>query len=131
MGHDVPTMIGVDHRGVAERINKLIPDYMLMGERGMADMGEMEMPLPDNTLPMMSGSGPFGAMEMGGMFTVVKVRDGLARNDYKDPGWYQHPQGTQAYEWQGEAPAVERKPAAPKADSDFKVKKPSGGHAGH
>ena len=93
MGHDVPTMIGVDHRGVAERINKLIPDYMLMGERGMADMGEMEMPLPDNTLPMMSGSGPFGAMEMGGMFTVVKVRQGLARNDYKDPGWYQHPAG--------------------------------------
>ena len=72
MGHDVPTMIGVDHRGVAERINKLIPDYMLMGERGMADMGEMEMPLPDNTLPMMSGQGPFGALEMGGMFTVVK-----------------------------------------------------------
>ena len=91
MGHNVPTMIGVDHRGVVERINKLIPDYMLMGERGMADMGEMEMPLPDNTLPMMSGSGPFGAMEMGGMFTVVKVRDGIARNDYKDPGWYQHP----------------------------------------
>ncbi|HZN25424.1 MAG TPA: copper oxidase, partial [Burkholderiales bacterium] len=45
MGHNVPTMIGVDHRGVAERINRLIPDYMLMGERGMADMGEMEMPL--------------------------------------------------------------------------------------
>ena len=61
----------------------------------------MEMPLPDNTLPMMSGSGPFGAMEMGGMFTVVKVRDGLARNDYKDPGWYTHPPGTLAYEWTG------------------------------
>src|SRR5215204_5282562 len=86
MGHDVPTMIGVDHRGVAERINKLIPDYMLMGERGMADMGEMEMPLPDNTLPMMSGSGPFGAMEMGGMFTVVKIRDNQKAGDYSDPG---------------------------------------------
>ena len=58
MGHDVPTMIGVDHRGVAEKITKLVPDYMVMGERGMADMGEMEMPLPDNTLPMMTGSGP-------------------------------------------------------------------------
>ena len=31
---------------------------MVMGERGMADMGEMEMPLPDNTLPMMTGTGP-------------------------------------------------------------------------
>jgi FtsP/CotA-like multicopper oxidase with cupredoxin domain len=132
MGHDVPTMIGVDHRGVAERINKLIPDYMLMGERGMADMGEMEMPLPDNTLPMMSGSGPFGAMEMGGMFTVVKVRDGLPRHDYQDPGWYQHPRGTVAYEWKGEAPAVTRTPAAPGGGPEFRVKKPSGGgHAGH
>ena len=45
-----------------------------MGERGMADMGEMEMALPDNTLPMMTGQGPYGAMEMGGMFTMVKVR---------------------------------------------------------
>jgi hypothetical protein len=34
------------------------PDYMVMGERGMADMGEMEMPLPDNTVPMMTGKGP-------------------------------------------------------------------------
>jgi len=29
----------------------------------------------------------------------VKVREGLARNDYRDPGWYQHPKGTVAYEW--------------------------------
>ena len=98
MGHDVPTMIGVDHRGLAKRVISLVPDYMVMGERGMADMGSMEMPLPDNTLPMMTGKGPFGAMEMGGMFTVVKVRDGLARNDYRDPGWYQHPKGTVAWE---------------------------------
>ncbi|HEX6636323.1 MAG TPA: multicopper oxidase domain-containing protein, partial [Steroidobacteraceae bacterium] len=130
MGHDVPTMIGVDHRGVAERINKLIPDYMLMGERGMADMGEMEMPLPDNTLPMMSGSGPFGALEMGGMFTVVKVREGLARNDYKDPGWYKHPAGTVAYEWKGEAPPAERRSGARPEGAQFNVRKPSG-HAGH
>ncbi|HEX6319809.1 MAG TPA: copper oxidase, partial [Burkholderiales bacterium] len=73
MGHGVPTMIGVDHREVAQRIIKLVPDYMVMGERGMADMGEMEMPLPDNTLPMMTGAGPFGPIEMGGMFSVVKV----------------------------------------------------------
>lgn len=97
MGHDVPTMIGVDHRGMTKRLVSLIPDYMTMGERGMADMGEMEMPLPDNTLPMMSGRGPFGPVEMGGMFTVVKVREGLARGDYRDPGWYRHPAGTVAY----------------------------------
>lgn len=58
MGHAVPTMIGVDHRGLVSKIQKLVPDYMVMGERGMADMGEMEMPIPENTLPMMTGTGP-------------------------------------------------------------------------
>ena len=99
MGHDMPTMIGVDHRGLAPRLVKLIPDYMVMGERGMADMGAMEMPLPENTLPMMTGAGPFGPLEMGGMFTVVKVREGISRQSYADPGWYRHPAGTVSREW--------------------------------
>jgi FtsP/CotA-like multicopper oxidase with cupredoxin domain len=131
MGHDVPTMIGVDHRGIANRITRLIPDYMVMGERGMADMGEMEMPLPDNTLPMMSGSGPFGAIEMGGMFTVVKVREGLARGDYKDPGWYQHPEGTVAHEWTGDAPRVARPANTPNPDEEAINVRRGGGHAPH
>jgi manganese oxidase len=101
MGHSVPNMIGVDHRGTAKKIMNLIPDYMVMGERGMADMGEMEMPLPDNTLPMMTGQGPYGAVEMGGMFTCIKVRDTQKRGDYTDPGWYKHPKGTMSYEWTG------------------------------
>ncbi len=105
MGHAVPTMIGVDHRDVVQKIQKLVPDYMVMGERGMADMGEMEMPLPDNTLPMMTGQGPMGALEMGGMFSVIKVRKDLARHDYRDPGWYAHPPGTVAREWNGEETA--------------------------
>jgi hypothetical protein len=130
MGHNVPTMIGVEQRDIAERINKLVPDYMVMGGKGMADMGEMEMPLPDNTLPMMTGSGPFGALEMGGMFTVVKVREGLARNDYTDPGWYKHPRGSVAYEWKGVAPVAERKDAAPATEAALNVRKP-GGHQGH
>ena len=97
LGHQVPTMIGVEQQDIAKKSSGLVPDYMVMGEKGMADMGAMEMPLPANTLPMMTGQGPFGAIEMGGMFTVVKVREGLARNDYKDPGWYKHPDGTVAY----------------------------------
>ena len=79
MGHDVPTFIGVDTSATSPKaIRKLVPDYMAMGSPGMAEMGEMEMPLPDNTLPMMTGFGQFGPIEMGGMFTVVKVREGLA-----------------------------------------------------
>jgi hypothetical protein len=130
MGHDVPTMIGVDHRGVARSIMNLVPDYMVMGERGMADMGEMEMPLPDNTLPMMTGAGPFGPLEMGGMFTVVKVREGLARGDFRDPGWYKHPPGTVAYEWTGAPPAAARA-AAPAADARTLNVRKGGGHGHH
>jgi len=99
MGHDVPTMIGVDHQGLSKKISQLIPDYMVMGERGMADMTEMEMPLPDNTVPMMTGEGPFGSVEMGGMFSVVKVRSGQQPNDYSNPGWFRHPKGTRASQY--------------------------------
>ncbi|MFT5259415.1 MAG: FtsP/CotA-like multicopper oxidase with cupredoxin domain [Saprospiraceae bacterium] len=98
MGHNVPNMIGVDQRPVQESLSKLLPGYMVMGERGMADMGEMVMPLPANTLPMMTGEGPFGPIEMGGMFTVLKVRDGQKPGDYSDPGWYDYPEGTVCYE---------------------------------
>jgi hypothetical protein len=137
MGHKIPTLIGVDHRGIAQKIVKLVPDYMVMGERGMADMGAMEMPLPDNTLPMMSGTGPFGPIEMGGMFTVLKIREGLARGDYKDPGWYAHPQGTVAYEWTGAEPAVQRASPQPAASTpalaggrELRARKPTG-HGAH
>lgn len=133
MGHDVPTMIGVDQRGVLEKINKLVPDYMVMGNTG-GSMGDMEMPLPDNTLPMMTGQGPFGGIEMGGMFTTVKIRKGLARNDYKDPGWYKHPNGTVAYEWkgaEGEMPTTSSAPAAQAKPGETVLKVRKGTHHGH
>ncbi|MEW6759847.1 MAG: copper oxidase [Pseudomonadota bacterium] len=138
MGHDVPTLIGVDHRGVAEKITKLVPDYMVMGEKG-GSMGDMEMPLPDNTLPMMTGQGPFGGVEMGGMFTVLKVRKDQKAGDYGDPGWYKHPAGTVAYEWKGEAPAAVRQqdagghsmPAAKTPEVEVTVRKPRGDQGHH
>jgi hypothetical protein len=104
---------------------------MVMGERGMADMGEMEMALPENTLPMMTGRGQFGPIEMGGMFTTVKVREGLARNDYKDPGHYKNPPGTVAFEWTGQLPVAERPAPAAASKVSLKVRKPTAGHAGH
>jgi FtsP/CotA-like multicopper oxidase with cupredoxin domain len=138
MGHDVPTMIGVEQRDLVKRIQRLTPDYMAMGRDGMAEMGEMEMPLPDNTLPMMTGRGPFGALEMGGMFTTIKVREGLARDDWRDPGWFKHPPGSVAREWTGDAPAAPSAPspttpatpaAAAATTPDWRARKPAG--SGH
>jgi manganese oxidase len=97
MGHAVPNMLNVRHRDLDAKIRALVPGYMAMGETGMSEMAEMQMPLPENTLPMMMGEGPFGPLEMGGMFTVIKVRDSVARGDYSDPGWYEHPPGTVAW----------------------------------
>jgi manganese oxidase len=98
MGHNVRNFIGVDQKELAKAVRKLVPDYMPMGSAGMADMGSMEMPMPDNTLPMMTGFGQFGPIEMGGMFTTMKVREGMAADDYRDPGPYKHPGGTVAFE---------------------------------
>ncbi|MEJ7731125.1 MAG: copper oxidase [Polyangiaceae bacterium] len=92
MGHDVPNLIGVDQKGVEGKIRGMLPGYMAMGETGMGGM--MEMGRPKNTLPMMTGKGPYGDIEMGGMFTVLKVRDDLT--SYEDPGWYTPPPGTLA-----------------------------------
>jgi manganese oxidase len=106
MGHTVPNMLGVKHDDLDGKIQSLVPGYMSMGQDGMADMAEMQMPLPENTLPMMMGQGPFGPLEMGGMFTVIKVRENLARDDYRDPGWYEHPPGTVAWKLEdGKTPA--------------------------
>jgi manganese oxidase len=116
MGHDIANPLGVDQTGVANKIQSLLPGYVAMGKNGMAEHSEhlamanmsseqmqgmkgMHHGMhgagfdgPRNTLPMMTGEGQFGPIEMGGMFTVVKIRDQLV--GYKDPGWYQNPPGT-------------------------------------
>lgn len=100
MGHDLPNTLGVDQSGIEQQIREMLPGYMAMGEGGMAehqkhvDMGHM--PGPPNTMPMMTGKGPHGNIEMGGMFTMIKVRDDHPRGDYTDPGWYDAPSGTVA-----------------------------------
>jgi hypothetical protein len=96
MGHTIPNIVGIKQKDVTQRIEKLVPGYMAMGEGGMHEMAEMAemMPGPRNTLPMMTGTGPFGSIQMGGMFTILKVREGITT--YDDPGWYQHPPGTVA-----------------------------------
>jgi len=92
MSHDLPNMMGVKQAGIEAKVRKILPRYMAMGENGMGNM--MDMGRPANTLPMMAGAGPFGPVEMGGMFTILKVRDGI--QSYADPGWYSQPAGTTA-----------------------------------
>lgn len=96
MGHDVPNLLGVDQKQVTKHIETVIPEYMAMGENGMEEhqMHAKHMQGPANTLPMMTGDGPFGPIGMGGMFTLLKVRDKWSPG--QDPGWYNNPPGTVA-----------------------------------
>ena len=105
MQHDLPNLTGINKHGIEERIKQFFPDFMgLMNINGMSDMFEMygtnemmdmgfKMKYPSNLSPIGS-PGPFGVIEMSGMFTIFKVRDNLT--SYVDPGWYQHPPGTVA-----------------------------------
>jgi hypothetical protein len=95
MGHDFGNLIGMREEGLNERIRRLIPGYMVMGTTGMAEMGEMGMKVPANSLPMIGGPGQHDYITMGGMFNILKVRDRLPA-DGSDPGWYPSPVGTLA-----------------------------------
>lgn len=95
MGDKFPNMIGVEPGKLDEKIRaSLLPGYMTMGTNGMGDMATMGMKMPRNSLPMMGAPGPFDVIDMSGLMTVLKVREGLT--SYDDPGWYQHPPGTVA-----------------------------------
>ena len=125
MGHNVRNMIGVSKKDFAKAVGKLAPDAMAMGSTGMA-MGEMEMPMPDNTLMMMTGTGPFGSIEMGGMFTTMKIRAGLARDDYRDPGPYEYPEGTLAHAVDAPAGQVPRQTGSKKTGKPDEMKSMKG-----
>jgi hypothetical protein len=66
---------------------------------------------------------------MGGMFSMLKVRRGLKRGDYSDPGWFQHPPGTLAREVGDAPPATSAPaPATRASDVEVQVRKPQGHH---
>ncbi len=94
MGHDALNLLGANVKGLDGRVGRLVPGYMTMGASGMGDMHAMA--LPKNSISMLGGKGPFGVIDMGGMFTNLKVREKL--NGTGDPGWYEHPAGTVASE---------------------------------
>jgi len=94
MGHGLPNMIGYEPGDLDARLRRYLPDYMTMGHEGMHDMAEMGMRNPRNSIPMLGARGPYDAITMGGMFTILKVRGGITT--YDDPGWYDMPPGTRA-----------------------------------
>jgi hypothetical protein len=99
MGDKFPNMIGVTPGDLDTRVQSLLPGYMTMGTDGMAEHGSHiergHVQAPPNSIPMRGGPGPFDYITMGGLFTVLKVRENLKSYD-RDPGWYRHPQGTVA-----------------------------------
>jgi len=98
MGHGTPNMIGVDASGIDERVRKTLPGYMTMGQAGMGDMADMEMPIPKNSVAMRSSRGRHDFITMGGMFTVLKTRDPGTKATDEDggDGWYDPPAGSTA-----------------------------------
>ncbi len=78
MEHNFPNMIGVDQGEWAEKMERVLPGYMPMGSSGMGEMFEMTRHIqrPPNFRPF-GTPGPFGVIEMSGMFTVLKVRKEL------------------------------------------------------
>ena len=92
MGHGLPNMIGIDPSQLDAKVQRVLPGYMTMGQDGMGDMGDMGMPVPTNSIPMVGARGKHDYITMGGMFTNLKVRDQLT--SYADPGWYENPKGT-------------------------------------
>jgi len=94
MGHGLPNLIGVDSGKLDEHVRNVVPGYMTMGQTGMAEMGEMKMPVPPNSISTAAAKGKHDTITMGGMFTILKTRDGI--RGYEDPGWYENPSGTLA-----------------------------------
>jgi len=94
MGHAIPNLIGVQKGNLDKNVGTFLPGFMTMGESGMSGMGDMGMKVPRNSVPMVGKQGKYDYIDMGGMFTIVKVRENLT--SYDDPGWYETPPGTLA-----------------------------------
>jgi FtsP/CotA-like multicopper oxidase with cupredoxin domain len=91
MGHELPNMMGVESHDLDGRIRELIPGFMSMGAGGMGDMAGMRMQQPPNSIAMKGLHGQFGPSVLGGMASVLKVRESLKGD--QDPGWYSFPDG--------------------------------------
>ncbi|HZA57352.1 MAG TPA: hypothetical protein VE616_24125, partial [Candidatus Udaeobacter sp.] len=86
-----------------------------------------------NSIAMKSAAGPFGHMSMGGLVTVLKVRDSLQSYD-TDPGWYKHPPGTVALKASDDElrrDGIDASKLTPNGGDPSKAAPKQNGHQGH
>ena len=96
MTHDIPNVLGAKPKAFADQMNKLIPGYMPMGETGMDDMTDMNMGSAQKHAADDGRRRAVRPVGMGGMFTLLKVREELPNGYGVDPGPYRFPPGTVA-----------------------------------
>jgi hypothetical protein len=96
LGHDAANLIGADTSDLDARLGRVVPGTMAMGAAGMGEMSTMRMAQPRGSITMLGGDGPHGTIDMGGMFTLLKIRDRLTGAG--DPGWYESPPADVAIE---------------------------------
>ena len=119
MGHGLPPMVGVDTQALDRRMSRVVPGYMTHGHDRHGRHGRDGDADPAATACRCAAApGPFGYIDMGGMFTILKVRD---NPEAADPaGWYAHPAGSVA------GPADPERMRADGIDADASaIKKPA------
>jgi FtsP/CotA-like multicopper oxidase with cupredoxin domain len=126
MGHAIPNLVGVD----PTEFDQAVLDLATGGKGMDASAGEG----PRNSIAMLGGNGPFGYVTMGGMFTVLKVRETLPESG--DPGDYAHPPGTVAgpatdEEMRRDLPDAGQEAPPPAPTPAPAPPDPHAGHAGH
>lgn len=98
MGHDLDLVIGADRQALADALRPALPGTMIMGTDGMGDHGRHvgmgHMNVPENSTPMVGSEGPLGYITMGGMFTILKVRNSV--DDETGDSWYDEAPKNQA-----------------------------------
>ena len=98
MGDRFPNLVGLRTEGLDERLRAVVPGWRAAGHEGTGEHGGHAAAghahVPANSIPMLGGRGPFDPVAMGGLLTVLKVRERLEGG--ADPGWYRHPEGTVA-----------------------------------
>ena len=94
MGHGIPTVVGVDPSDFDGALMDHVPEFLAAGEMAAQEHTHAQDVMPRNSIAMLGGSGAFGYVTMGGMFSILKVRESRTPGD--EAGWYEGPKETQA-----------------------------------